>query len=66
MKTGKLTADQWRARAEAWESAAGHLELDWTDDPVEREQGKVVARMCRLRCEESHRRAMDVESEGRS
>jgi hypothetical protein len=34
-----MNAEQCRARAEAYESCAGHLELDWTDDPAERYQG---------------------------
>ena len=49
-----MTNEQWTARAEALEEAAGHLELSWTDDPLEREQGDIVstrlyseARKCR-------------------
>lgn len=32
-----------RARAFAYEEAAGHLELDWTDDPMEFEEGLRLA-----------------------
>lgn len=32
-----------RARAYAYEEAAGHLELDWTDDPMEFEEGLRLA-----------------------
>ena len=32
-----------RARAFAYEEAAGHLELDWTNDPVEYEEGLRLA-----------------------
>lgn len=39
-----LNAEQRRARAECYEEAAQHLELAWTDDPVEREQSHAVIR----------------------
>lgn len=37
------TFEGWTARAEAYQEAAEHLQLYWTDDPLELEQGKVVA-----------------------
>lgn len=37
-----LTIAQIEARAHAYNEAAGHLELAWTDDPIEREQGNVL------------------------
>lgn len=42
-----MSKNDWLARAEACNSAASHLELDWTDNPMEREQGKVIVRMLR-------------------
>jgi len=39
----KLTAEQWDARAIAYEEAAEHLSLAWTDDDEEARQGDVVA-----------------------
>lgn len=32
------------AKAEALEECAGHLELDWTEDPVEREEGNKLVK----------------------
>ena len=40
----KLTHEECLAMAEAYESAAGHLELMWTDDPVERQQGDALSK----------------------
>jgi len=34
-----IAVETLHARAEVYESCAGHLELDWTDDPAERVQG---------------------------
>ena len=39
----KLCADTLEARAAAFEEAADHLELKWTDDVLEFSQGKIVA-----------------------
>lgn len=39
-----LTADKCFALAAAFESCADHLELNWTDDPLEREAGMLVMR----------------------
>ena len=41
----QLSPEQLRARATAYEEAAGHLELAWTDDPKEREEGDRLTRM---------------------
>jgi len=46
----KLTPTQLRARANAYEEAAGHLELAWTDDPVEREEGDRLTRLLQAEC----------------
>lgn len=43
MSDGRLSAAEWRARAEAYSEAAEHLGQNWTDDPTERRQGEVVA-----------------------
>ena len=42
----KLCAATLTARAEAYQEAAEHLELDWTSDPLEREQGKRLTSQC--------------------
>lgn len=38
-----LTKDQWTARAVAYQEAAEHLRLHWTDDKTEIAQGNIVA-----------------------
>lgn len=43
----KLTPAQLRARANAYDEAAGHLELAWTDDPIERDEGDRLSRLPR-------------------
>lgn len=43
MRRGKLTDAICNARAEALESAATHLGLSWTDDPVEFNEGQTIA-----------------------
>lgn len=48
----RLTAGQLRTRAIAYEEAAGHLELAWTDDAAERDEGD---RLCRLLTAEAAR-----------
>ncbi len=47
---GKLTPEQCRARASAYEEVAGHLELAWTDDPLERKEGDRLTRMFHAEC----------------
>lgn len=46
-----LTSEQREARIIALEEAADHLDQSWTDDPVEREQGNVIAQQLRRRAE---------------
>ena len=46
----KLTPTQLRARANAYEEAAEHLALAWTDDPVEREEGDRLTRLLQAEC----------------
>ncbi|RTL42960.1 MAG: hypothetical protein EKK53_11195 [Burkholderiales bacterium] len=46
----KLTPEQLRARANAYEEAAGHLELAWTDDATEREEGDRLTRAFHAEC----------------
>lgn len=43
-----LTSEQLFARFQAFDEAAEHLQLDWTDDPLEREQGKIASEQIRL------------------
>jgi len=46
----KLTPAALRARANAYEEAAEHLELAWTDDPSEREEGDRLSRTFHAEC----------------
>lgn len=46
----KLTPERLRSRANAYEEAAGHLELAWTDDPMEREEGDKLTRLLQAEC----------------
>jgi hypothetical protein len=61
----KLTAQQWLDRAEAWLSCADHLQLDWTDDPGERDQGKAISDFCRRKYDECMDRAADLSNDER-
>lgn len=42
-----LTSKQWFARFHAFDEAADQLQLAWTDDPLEREQGLIASRHIR-------------------
>jgi hypothetical protein len=46
----KLKPEQLRSRANAYEEAAGHLELEWTTDPMEREEGDRLTRLLQAEC----------------
>lgn len=46
----KLTPERLRSRANAYEEAAGHLELTWTDDPMERDEGDRLTRLLQAEC----------------
>jgi hypothetical protein len=50
------SSERLRARAHAYEEAAGHLELDWTDDPTEFEEGIKLSN----KLEAEYRRLMDL------
>lgn len=41
--SAKMTVADWQAKGDAYEEAAGHLGLHWTDDERERFQGHMVA-----------------------
>lgn len=58
--SARLTVAQCEARAEAYREAADHLELNWTDDPLEYDEGARISR--RLRSEETRwrDRAIDM------
>lgn len=47
----KRTAEECFATAEAYESCADHLELEWTDDPLERKAGEQLQGELRDRAE---------------
>lgn len=47
----RLTPNRLRARANAFEEAAEHLTLSWTDDPVERAEGDALTQAFRVECE---------------
>lgn len=44
-----MTANDHEARAAAYDSCADHLELNWTDDPLERAHGNVISDRFRKR-----------------
>lgn len=46
----KLTPERLRSRALAYEEAASHLMLNWTDDPMEREEGDRLTRLLQAEC----------------
>lgn len=46
----QLTPAALRARANAYEEAAEHLELAWTDDPRERQEGDRLLRAFHAEC----------------
>ncbi len=46
------------ARAIALEEAAQHLDLNWTDEQIERAQGEVVSRQLRAEAEKWRDKAM--------
>lgn len=45
----KLTAEECFAKAEAYMSCADHLDLEWTEDPLERKAGELLQRTLRGR-----------------
>lgn len=47
----QLSPAALRARANAYEEAAGHLEMAWTDDAHEREEGDRLTRAFHAECE---------------
>lgn len=46
----RLTPAKIRARANAYEEAASHLKLEWTDDATERAEGDRLTRMFNAEC----------------
>lgn len=48
-----MTRTEVDARNEALEEAAGHLELEWTDDPCERKAGLALAAELRSKIKRS-------------
>jgi hypothetical protein len=62
----RLTRERLLARALAYEESADHLELEWTDDPLEREEGDRLALLLRSECERLRIRARALNfSDGR-
>ena len=59
----KLTAKNWRDRAEAWLSCSEHLLQDWTEEKGEYEQGKIISEFCLSKYEECMNRFLE-EREG--
>ena len=54
----------WRARGEAYNEAAEHLKLSWTDDPQERAQGDIVFKLLLRESAKRHRIADDADKLG--
>lgn len=46
----RLTPERLRARANAYEEAAGHLDLAWTDNALERAEGNALTRLFFAEC----------------
>lgn len=55
-----MTEQQIDARMEAYQQAITSLELYWTDDPVEREQGRKLAEQLRKQADRWYRRLLRV------
>lgn len=53
----KLTQSELYARAAAYSSAADHLNLGWSDDPVELAEGMKVASVLYKKANELYNRA---------
>lgn len=51
----------WRARGEAYLEAARHLDLHWTDDKKEIDQGAVVAALLVRESNKCHKIADDAD-----
>lgn len=49
----------WTARGEAYTESAEHLQLAWSDDPIERAQGDILTALFRKEAERCHRIAAD-------
>jgi hypothetical protein len=60
-----MTSKQWRARAEVYEECAGHLDLCWTDNKAELQQGNIVAARLRKLCDDAHAKAERMERRAR-
>lgn len=50
-----MSPANWRARGEAYNEAAEHLKLLWTDDPQEIAQGEIVSKLLLREAEKCHR-----------
>lgn len=61
----KLTANDWNARGLAYEEAADHLGMAWTDDKTERDQGNVVQDELYRKSEACFSRASAIEKKSR-
>lgn len=53
----RMTSEDWFARFQAFDEAAEHLQLDWSDDPLEREQGKIASQQIRLLADRARNKA---------
>jgi hypothetical protein len=56
----KLTAEQWKARYIAWQEAADHLRMTWTEDAEEKKQGGLIAADCERKADYCLRRALET------
>jgi hypothetical protein len=57
----RLRQKRLRALAEAYNEAAGHLELNWTEDATEAKEGRKLARRFYKQWERLMDRADDLE-----
>jgi len=54
----RMTKAQWQARGEAYEEAAQHLLMSWTDDAIEWSQGEIVSKRLMIEAKVCFERAL--------
>jgi len=59
----RLTPNDLFARAFAFEEAAEHLELAWTDNKTERKQGEFVSNLLRRHAKKTREMAHELEKQ---
>lgn len=57
-----LTVEQLEARSAAYDECVDHLNSDWTQDPIEKQAGKVLSNYLRHKAAFFARRAQHLKS----